>query len=406
MFFPGLFRKSGTGISSSELSEMIGLTYDTYSGRRVSPQLAMQLTAVFSCVRVLAESVGMLPCSLYEQLGRGNRRAVRERLNKLLSTKPNNYMTPQEFWELLIACLCLRGNFYAYKVKALGEVVELLPLEPSSVTPKLNSKWEPEYQVTFPDGKRDTLTQDDIWHVRIFTLDGLTGLSPIAYAKQAVGLGLATEEHGSRLFGNGAVTSGVLQTDQYLKDDAYERLKTDFENRHQGLANAHKPMILEMGLKWQQISMTSEDAQFLETRKFQLEEICRIFRVPLHMIQNTDRATFNNIENLGIGFINYSLVPYLTRIEQRINVGLVKPSKQGVFYAKFNTGALLRGDMKSRFDAYATGINWGIYSPNECRELEELNPRDGGDIWLTPMNMTTKPESTPEKEEKQHVDDD
>ena len=406
MFFPGLFRKSDTGMSSSELSEMIGLTYDTYTGRRVSPQLAMQLTAVFSCVRVLAESVGMLPCSLYEQLDRGNRRAVRERLNKLLSTKPNNYMTPQEFWELLIACLCLRGNFYAYKVKALGEVVELLPLDPSSVTPKLNSKWEPEYQVTFPDGKRDTLSQDDIWHVRIFTLDGLTGLSPIAYAKQAVGLGLATEEHGSRLFGNGAVTSGVLQTDQYLKDDAYERLKTDFENRHQGLANAHKPMILEMGLKWQQISMTSEDAQFLETRKFQLEEICRIFRVPLHMIQNTDRATFNNIENLGIGFINYSLVPYLTRIEQRINVGLVKSSKQGVFYAKFNTGALLRGDMKSRFDAYATGINWGIYSPNECRELEELNPRDGGDIWLTPMNMTTKPESTPEKEEKQHVDDD
>lgn len=406
MFFPSLFRKSDTGMSSSELSEMIGLTYDTYSGRRVSPQLAMQLTAVFSCVRVLAESVGMLPCSLYEQLETGNRRAVRERLNRLLSVNPNNYMTPQEFWELLIACLCLRGNFYAYKVKALGEVVELLPLDPSSVTPKLNSKWEPEYQVIFPDGRHDTLTQDDIWHVRIFTLDGLTGLSPIAYAKQAVGLGLATEEHGSRLFGNGAVTSGVLQTDQYLKDDAWERLKTDFENRHQGLANAHKPMILEMGLKWQQISMTSEDAQFLETRKFQLEEICRIFRVPLHMIQNTDRATFNNIENLGIGFINYSLVPYLTRIEQRINAGLVKPSKQGVFYAKFNAGALLRGDMKSRFDAYATGINWGIYSPNECRELEELNPREGGDIWLTPMNMTTKPESSPEKEEKQDVDDD
>lgn len=406
MFFPGLFRKSDTGMSSSELSEMIGLTYDTYSGRRVSPQLAMQLTAVFSCVRVLAESVGMLPCSLYEQLETGNRRAVRERLNRLLSVNPNNYMTPQEFWELLIACLCLRGNFYAYKVKALGEVVELLPLDPSSVTPKLNSKWEPEYQVTFPDGRHGTLTQDDIWHVRIFTLDGLTGLSPIAYAKQAVGLGLATEEHGSRLFGNGAVTSGVLQTDQYLKDDAWERLKTDFENRHQGLANAHKPMILEMGLKWQQISMTSEDAQFLETRKFQLEEICRIFRVPLHMIQNTDRATFNNIENLGIGFINYSLVPYLTRIEQRINAGLVKPSKQGVFYAKFNAGALLRGDMKSRFDAYATGINWGIYSPNECRELEELNPREGGDIWLTPMNMTTKPESSPEKEEKQDVDND
>ncbi len=404
MFFPTLFQKSRKVITSSELSELIGLSYDTYSGRKVSTQLAMQLTSVFSCVRVLAESVGMLPCSLYEQLESGNKRATKERLHKLLAVKPNNYMTPQELWELLIACLCLRGNFYAYKVYALGEVVELLPLDPSCVTPKLNNQWEPEYQVTFPNGKSETLTQQEIWHVRIFTLDGLVGLSPIAYARQAIGLGLATEEHGARLFGNGAVTSGVLQTEQELSDLAFDRLKRDFEENHQGLTNAHKPLILEMGLKWQQISLSAEDAQFLETRKFQLEEICRIFRVPLHMVQNTDRATFNNIENLGIGFINYSLVPYLIRIEQRINAGLVKASKQGTFYAKFNTGALLRGDMKSRFEAYSTGINWGIYSPNECRELEELNPREGGDIYLTPMNMTTKPE-TQKQEEKAHADD-
>lgn len=405
MFFPTLFQKSRKVITSSELSELIGLSYDTYSGRKVSTQLAMQLTSVFSCVRVLAESVGMLPCSLYEQLESGNKRATKERLHKLLAVKPNNYMTPQELWELLIACLCLRGNFYAYKVYALGEVVELLPLDPSCVTPKLNNQWEPEYQVTFPNGKSETLTQQEIWHVRIFTLDGLVGLSPIAYARQAIGLGLATEEHGARLFGNGAVTSGVLQTEQELSDLAFDRLKRDFEENHQGLTNAHKPLILEMGLKWQQISLSAEDAQFLETRKFQLEEICRIFRVPLHMVQNTDRATFNNIENLGIGFINYSLVPYLIRIEQRINAGLVKASKQGTFYAKFNTGALLRGDMKSRFEAYSTGINWGIYSPNECRELEELNPREGGDIYLTPMNMTTKSE-TQKQEEKAHADDD
>ena len=405
MFFPTLFQKSRKVITSSELSELIGLSYDTYSGRKVSTQLAMQLTSVFSCVRVLAESVGMLPCSLYEQLESGNKRATKERLHKLLAVKPNNYMTPQELWELLIACLCLRGNFYAYKVYALGEVVELLPLDPSCVTPKLNNQWEPEYQVTFPNGKSETLTQQEIWHERIFTLDGLVGLSPIAYARQAIGLGLATEEHGARLFGNGAVTSGVLQTEQELSDLAFDRLKRDFEENHQGLTNAHKPLILEMGLKWQQISLSAEDAQFLETRKFQLEEICRIFRVPLHMVQNTDRATFNNIENLGIGFINYSLVPYLIRIEQRINAGLVKASKQGTFYAKFNTGALLRGDMKSRFEAYSTGINWGIYSPNECRELEELNPREGGDIYLTPMNMTTKPE-TQKQEEKAHADDD
>lgn len=408
MFFPGMFQKSGDkAMTPQALSELVGISYNTYAGKRVSPQLAMQLTAVFGCVRVLAESVGMLPCSLYEQLDRGSKKAIKERLYKLLSVKPNGYMTPQEFWELLIACLCLRGNFFAYKVMALGEVVELLPLDPGSVVAKLNSQWEPVYQVTFPDGSSDTLSQKEIWHVRIFTLDGLNGLSPIAYARQAIGLGMATEEHGSRLFSNGAVTSGVLETDQTLSDEAFNRLKADFEDRHQGLANAHKPMILEMGLKWNQISLSAEDAQFLETRKFQLEEICRIFRVPMHLVQNTDHATFNNIENLGIGFINYSLVPYLTRIEQRINLGLVKASKQGQLYAKFNVGALLRGDMKSRFEAYATAINWGMYSPNDCLELEDRNPRPGGDVYLTPMNMTTKPtDSAKPKPQEEPNDDD
>ncbi|MVY04652.1 phage portal protein, partial [Escherichia coli] len=187
------------------------------------------------------------------------------------------------------------------------------------------------------------------------------------------------------------VTSGVLRTEQKLTPDAYERMKRDFEERHLGLGNAHRPMILEMGLDWKPVALNAEDSQFLETRKFQLEEICRLFRVPLHMVQNTDRATFNNIEELGLGFINYSLVPYLTRIEQRINTGLVRENKKGKFYAKFNAGALLRGDMKSRFEAYATGINWGIYSPNDCRDLEDMNPRPGGDVYLTPMNMITSP---------------
>ena len=387
-----LFKRKQNSISRQELGDYIGFSVDTYSGRKVSPAMAMKLTAVFGCVRVLAESVGMLPCFLYQSTDNGRVKAPKERLYSLLYTAPNDYMTPQEFWEYLIASLCLRGNFYAYKVKALGEVVELLPLLPGSVQPKLDENWNPVYQVTFSDGSCDVLSQDEIWHVRTFTTDSLVGLSPISYARQAIGLGLATEEHGARLFGNGAVSSGVLQTDQTLTDEAYKRLKENFQEQHQGLSNAHKPMILEMGLKWNQISMSAEDAQFLETRKFQLEEICRIFRVPLHMLQNTDRATFNNIENLGMGFVNYSLVPYLTRIEQRINLGLVNKEKRGQFYAKFNVGASLRGDMKSRYESYATGINWGILSPNECRDLEERNPREGGDVYLTPMNMTTKPQ--------------
>jgi len=386
------FKRKQNSINQQALADYIGFSVDTYTGRRVSPAMAMRLTAVFGCVRVLAESVGMLPCFLYQSTDSGRVKAPKEKLYSLLYTAPNDYMTPQEFWEYLIVSLCLRGNFYAYKVKVLGEVVELLPLLPNSVQPKLDENWNPVYQVTFPDGSCDVLSQDEIWHVRTFTTDSLVGLSPISYARQAIGLGLATEEHGARLFGNGAVSSGVLQTDQTLTDEAYKRLKETFQEQHQGLSNAHKPMILEMGLKWNQISMSAEDAQFLETRKFQLEEICRIFRVPLHMLQNTDRATFSNIENLGMGFVNYSLVPYLTRIEQRINTGLVSKDKRGQFYAKFNVGALLRGDMKSRYESYATGINWGILSPNECRDLEERNPREGGDVYLTPMNMTTKPQ--------------
>ncbi|WP_448216281.1 phage portal protein [Endozoicomonas sp. 2B-B] len=395
--FSKLFSRKSAEVAATpeELAAMLGgWSVDSYSGRTINRRTAMQLTAVFGCIRVLTESVGMLPCHLFEQKGRMKEKAVDHAVYKLLAVKPNDYMTPQEFWELLIACLCLKGNFYGYKNKVYGKVSEILPLDPDCVEPKLDSNWNPVYEVTFKDGSKDVLTQDQIWHVRIFTLDGLTGLSPISYARQAISLGLDTEQFGSQLFKNGAVGSGSLETDQQLSDDAYKRLKEDFQERHQGMENMHKPFILEMGLKWNQITMKAEDTQFLETRKFQKDEICAIFRVPPHMIANLEKATFSNIEHQAQSFVNYSLMPYLTRIEQRINIGLLDGQDQGRYYAKFNAGALLRGDMKSRFEAYAKGIQWSIYSPNDCRELEDLNPREGGDIYLSPLNMTTNPDDT------------
>ncbi|WP_299195740.1 phage portal protein [uncultured Amphritea sp.] len=393
-FFSRLFGSKSTELldTPEKIASAIGYGYDTYSGRGVSSQKAMQLTTVFGCVRVLSESVGMLPCKLYQMNGDQRESAVNHKVYRLLTTAPNDYMTAQEFWEMLIACLCLRGNFYAYKVKAFGEVVELLPLDPSAVKPKLEDH-KASYEVTWKDGTKETLDQDLIWHVRILTLDGLTGLNPVAYAREAVGLGLATEEHGARLFSNGAVTSGVLTTEQKLTDEAFKRLQTQFKDNHEGLTNAHKPMILEMGLNWKPVALNSEDSQFLETRKFQRDEICAIFRVPPHLVANLDKASFNNIEHLGLSFVNYALVPYLTRIESRVNVGLLKKEDQGKYYAKFNAGALLRGDLKSRYESYGQGINWGILSPNDCRELEDMNPRDGGDLYLTPLNMTINPES-------------
>jgi len=379
--------------TAAALAAALGGGYQTVTGQSVSTVRAMQMTTVFGCVRVLAESVGMLPCRLFKQTGRALEAATSHRLSYLLSVAPNGYMTSQEFWELLIACLCLRGNFYAYKVVALGQVVELLPLDPGCVTPKLNDDWTVSYRVSFRNGEVRTLSQDELWHVRLFTLDGLNGLNPIAYARQAIALGLSTEEHGSRLFTNGAVTSGVLQTEQTLTDEAFARLKAQFQGEHMGVANAYRPMILEMGLDWKPISLNAEDSQFLETRKMQRDEICAIFRVPPHLVANLDKATFNNVENLGLSFVNYALVPYLTRIENRIRVGLLNDKDRASHYAKFNAGALLRGDLKGRYESYGLGINWGILSPNDCRELEDLNPRDGGDIYLTPLNMTTHPEA-------------
>lgn len=389
-----LGRKSNPLIidTPEKLAQALGAGYETSAGQRVTTTSALQQLVVFNCVRVLAESIGMLPCRLFRQSGKDRLPATGHRLYPLLTMAPNGYMTAQEFWELLVACLCLRGNFYAYKVKALGNVVELLPINPDRVQPKLKDDWSVEYNVTFNSGQ-ETLSQEEIWHVRLFTLDGLIGLNPIAYARQALGLGQAMDAHASKLFTNGAVTSGVLRTEQQLTDEAFGRLKTEFQGEHMGVANAYKPMILEMGLDWKPISLNAQDTQFIESKRLTNDQICGLYRVPPHLVANMDKMTLNNVEQLGMSFVNYSLVPYLTRIEHRIQVGLLNEKDRLTHYAKFNAGGLMRGDLNGRYQSYGKGIQWGILSPNDCRELEDLNPREGGDIYLTPMNMTTKPEA-------------
>lgn len=394
MFRSLLGRKSGAQpIDTSEkLAQALGSGYETNSGQRVTTNSAMQQLVVFNCVRVLAESMGMLPCQLLKKTDRVRLPATSHRLYPLITMAPNSYMTAQEFWELLVACLCLRGNFYAYKVTALGNVGELLPLNPDIVTPKLKDDWTVEYTVNFKSGTK-VLTQDEIWHVRLFTLDGLNGLNPIAYARQALGLGQAMDAHAAKLFTNGAVTSGVLRTEQQLSPEAFDRLKTEFQGEHMGVANAYKPMILEMGLDWKPISLSAQDTQFIESKKLTEAQICGLFRVPPHLVASMEKMTLNNIEHMGMSFVNYSLVPIMTRIEHRIQVGLLNEKDRLTHYAKFNAGALMRGDLKGRYESYGKGIQWGILSPNDCRELEDENPREGGDIYLTPMNMTTKPEA-------------
>lgn len=378
--------------TSEKLAQAVGAGYETTSGQRVTTTTALQQLVVFNCVRVLSESIGMLPCRLMKQTEKVRLPATGHRLYPLLSMAPNGYMTSQEFWEMLVACLCLRGNFYAYKVEALGNVVELLPLNPDIVQPKLNDDWSVEYKVDFKTGQK-TLSQKEIWHVRLFTLNGLHGLNPIAYARQTLGLGQAMDAHAGKLFTNGAVTSGVLRTEQTLTDDAFARLKEEFQGEHMGVANAYKPMILEMGLDWKPISLNAQDTQFIESKRMTEAQICGLFRVPPHLVANMDKMTLNNVEQMGMNFVNYSLVPIITRIEHRVQVGLLNEKDRLTHYAKFNAGALMRGDLKGRYEAYAKGIQWSILCPNECRDLEDMNPREGGDVYLTPLNMTTKPEA-------------
>jgi HK97 family phage portal protein len=370
----------------AKLAGMLGAWYDSDAGVTVTSANALQISTVYQCVRVLSESIGMLPLFLMADSGQGKDKAKTHPLYKILKTAPNDYQTAQEWKEMVIAHLCLLGNHYSYINRVNGKVLELLPLSPTAVLPKLRDDYTVEYQVTFKSGVTKTLEQSEILHFKLFSTDGVNGICPISMGRNALGLLKATEAHGSSLFKNGANPFGGFKTDKNLTEEQFKGLKDQLQE-HQGSGNGFKPLILEGGLEWVQVAITPENAQFLETRKFQRSEIAGLFRVPPHMIGDLERATFSNIEHQGLEFVTGTLMPYLTKIESRINVSLLNPKDQANYEAKFNVNALLRGDMKARAEFYTKMLQNGAMSPNEIRAKEDMNPRDGGDIFLTPLNM-------------------
>src|SRR5690606_15316333 len=349
---------------------------------------AIRFAAFFACLKVLSEDVGKLPIKLYkERPDRGRDVAKGHKVHRLISRRPNDFMTASEFWEMCVAHVVLRGNFYAFKVIVGGEVVELLPLNPGSVVPKLRDDWTLWYDVTFANGTRDVLPASEIFHVRGLSLDGIRGLSALEYARETLGLGIAAERHGAKLFVNGANPGGALETEQTLTDEVFERVKSSWNEKHTGLENSHKVAILEGGLKWTSVTMTNTDAQWLENRKHTDNQICGLLRVPPHKIAILDRSTNNNIEHQSLDYVNDGLMPPLSRIENRIRIDLLNERDEEDHFAKFNVSALLRGDMKARSQFYKDMVYLGAYSPNDVLELEDRNPREGGDIYLTPSNM-------------------
>lgn len=362
--------------------------------------------AVFGAVRILAESVASLPLPLYQRLANGGKeRATDHPLYPILHDLPNPEMTSYQFRETLMGHAALWGNAFAEIELARGGWVRgLWPLRPDLViVRRINRRLV--YDILMPKGPNVRLPWERVMHIPAFGTDGVVGYSPIALARQAVGLALGTEEFGARFFGNGARPGVVLEHPGQLSPEAHERLKKSIETRHQGLSNAHRLMILEEGMGLNEVGIPPEDAQFLETRKFQVAEIARLYRIPPHMLADLERATFSNIEQQSLEFVIFTLHPWLVRWEQAIGRDLLTVIERPTYFAEHLVAGLLRGDTKSRYEAYSIGRQNGWLSANDIRKLENMNPVAGGDSYLVPLNMQQAEADTPQPGEADEGDD-
>lgn len=359
------------------------------AGMPVDADSAMKASAVYACVRFIAETIATLPLHMYEMRGDGGKNRVDDHeIADLISYAPNVSQTAVEFWEMMVGLAVLRGNGYAIiEPGRRGMSDQLVPVHNDRVRVKRLANGKLQYQIRQSDGTYEPYDQEEIFHLRGLSSDGMTGMSPIALARDSVGLALATESHGARLFSQGASPGGVLEHPGKLGDEAYKNLRSSWQERNSGLENAHKTTILEEGMTWKQVGMTNEDSQFLATRQFQLMEIARWFRVPPHIIGDLQRSTNNNIEHQGIEVVVYTIRPWVVRIEQLIRKSLILEPKK--YFAAFVLDGLLRGDAKTRAEAFQIMRQNGTLNADEWRSFENMNPiEDGsGQVYLQMSNM-------------------
>lgn len=371
------------------------------SGISVTEQTALRSVAVFACVRVISETLASLTLKLYRRTKDDGREAIEtgrpdpiSRLAGLFRGRPNPEITAFQFVEMLVAHCCLWGNAYAeIEFNEAGEIVALWPLLPDRTIPERMRLRDGStvlvYKTTTVDGQPLTLAGYKVLHIAGLGFDGLRGYSPIALAAQAVGLTLAAEEFGARFFGQGTTIAGILQHPGKLGDKAYDRLKASLADGFSGVSKSHRMKILEEGMTWTKIGVPPEEAQFLQSRQFQVNEIARLFRVPPHLIADLSKSTNNNIEHQGIEFSTHTIRPWAVRWENALNTTLLDEKQQRKHFFKFSLDALLRGDLKSRYAAYAVGRNWGWLSVNDVRRAEEMNPVEDGNTYLQPLNMVS-----------------
>lgn len=369
------------------------------SGIRVSADTALASSAVYACVQVRAQTLASLPLKLFERQPNGDKvPAVGHPLYALLADSPHPDLTNYEFFEMMEGHIALRGNAYAQIVRDnSGAIRRLVPLHPDRVIVRRSRLVTPDglrpliYDVTNVGfGGTVPLEASQILHLRNFGGDGVVGYSPIRIASETIGLALAADEHAARTFANGAKPAGVLEHPAKLGDVGAKNLRTSWQEVHGGVSNTGKVAILEEGMKFHELGLTNEDAQLLQSRKYSRTEIASIFRVPPHLIGDLERATFSNIEQQAIEFVQNCMRPICVRTEKRLKLTLLSAEEQANYFFSFNLAGLLRGDLPSRYAAYAVGRTGGWLSVNDIRETEDMNRVKGGDSYLTPLNMTAQ----------------
>lgn len=366
------------------------------SGKQVTERSAMQMTAVYACVRILAEAIAGLPVHLYRYTENGGKeKAIDHPLYTILHDEPNPEMSSFVFRETLMTHLLLWGNAYAQIIRnGKGEVVALYPLMPNKMTVdrdehgQLYYSYQRSNDEAIPESGKVILKSSDVLHIPGLGFDGLVGYSPIAMAKNAIGMAIACEEYGAKFYANGASPGGVLEHPGTIKDP--QKVREAWQSQFGGSQNSGKVAVLEEGMKYTPISISPNEAQFLETRKFQINEIARIFRVPPHMVGDLEKSSFSNIEQMSLEFVKYTLDPWVIRWEQALTRTLLTPDEKATYFIKYNVEGLLRGDYQSRMNGYATARQNGWMSANDIRELENLDripAEEGGDLYLINGNM-------------------
>jgi HK97 family phage portal protein len=353
------------------------------TGKSVTPSTALQLSAVYACVRVISETIASLPLLTYRRLERGKERAPNHPLYTMLHSLPNPEMTSVELRDAIQGHVLLWGNGYCEVVRDnAGRVRQLWPLRPDRVRLIRNARNDLIYELTLPDNQVRHLSARRVLHIKGLSFEGLLGYDPVKLGRESMGMAMAAEEYGGRFFSNDGSPGGVLEHPGNISTDAANRLRNSWYETHGGLNRKHRVAILEEGIKWHQVGIAPDNAQFLETRKYQTIEIVRLFRVPPHKIQELDRATWGNIEHQAIEFVTDTIWPWTVRWEQAISRTLLSESERESYFVEHLLQGLLRGDIKTRYQAYAIARQNGWLNANEIRELENMNPYDGGDEYL------------------------